>query len=231
MGLVEAVAQEGGSVSATTVATRSGLSFSTTSRLLRELTEAGLLERNPSTGTYGLGTRLLAVTRSGGEQSDLLRSALPVMEELRDETGETVSLHVAAVDRRVCIAEVQSRHAVRRVVPLGLALPLHRGATGAVIFATMAPNRQAEYLASPGLLGQERSDLERDTKVFKTHGWLLAADSWEPGLAGIAAPVRRGDTAVAVLTVSGPSSRWTPSVMKLSAPRLLSAAMSISIRL
>ena len=57
------------------------------------------------------------------------------MEELRDLTQETVSLHIRQRDLRVCIAQVESRRQVRRVVPVGYEVGINVGATGEVLLA------------------------------------------------------------------------------------------------
>ena len=227
--ILEAVAAGPGPVSTAAVASQVGISLSTVSRLMRELAEQGLLDREGSSGTYMLGGRLMALVRTATEPSNLLRIALPVMESLRDKTQETVSLHVRSGDSRVCIAEVQSLKPVRRVVPLGLVLPLHFGATGEVLLAGLSPAAIQDYLARVKLPARDSKALQTRLDQCRKNGWLMAVDSWVEGLAGIAAQVRSSDTDVASLAVSGPSFRWTAAAMNQHREAVVAAAHTISV--
>ena len=133
--ILEAVADDSVAATTTAISTRVGLSLSTTSRLVKELEQEGLIERSYENGPFTLGGRFLALARSAIQPASLLNAALPVMEELRDLTQETVSLHIRQRDVRVCIAQVESRRQVRRVVPVGYEVGINVGATGEVLLA------------------------------------------------------------------------------------------------
>ena len=149
--ILEAVADDSVAATTTAISTRVGLSLSTTSRLVKELEQEGLIERTYDNGPFTLGGRFLALARSAIQPASLLNAALPVMEELRDLTQETVSLHIRQRDVRVCIAQVESRRQVRRVVPVGYEVGINVGATGEVLLAGFpAPDLEA-YVDSLGL--------------------------------------------------------------------------------
>ncbi len=229
--LLEAVAANAGPVSTAVVSRRVGLSLSTVSRLMRELADAGLLDREIGTGDYVLGSRLVAMARSGAESSNLLRVALPVMESLRDLTQETVSLHVRNGDNRVCIAEIQSLQPVRRVVPQGLVVQLHRGATGEALLARLPDSVREDYLSRITLSQQEKRQLRERLDAIRRKGWEMAVDSVTLGVAGLAAPILAGDTPIASLAVSGPSFRWTETSMSRYVEPLMEAVRHISLRM
>ncbi len=214
----------------TSVAARVGLSVPTASRLMRELVDEGLLDRSDATGAYALGGRLIAIARTASEGNPLLEIALPIMEEIRNLTEETVSLHVRAGQARLCIAEVQSRHAVRRVVPVGLTLPLHYGGTGEVLLANLDESERDDYLRQLNLSTSERRRLETRLAKTRATNYAIAVGAFERELAGFAVPVSTSDGQVAALAVSGPSSRWTPSVMRRHAKRIQHLATQISAR-
>lgn len=228
IGILEAVAENGGQASATVVAARADLSLSTTSRLMRVLADRRLLERQEESSAYTLGSRLLAIVRPSRDQGDLLASARPAMELLRAATGETVSLHVAADDRRVCIAEVQSLHPVRRVVPLGFSVPLHFGATGHVLLAGMTSSERERYLTRLDASPTEVRALRRRLDRVRKQGFMIAVESWEKGLSGISAPVGWPSVGAVALSVSGPSARWTRAAMRASTEKVLEAASKVA---
>jgi IclR family transcriptional regulator, acetate operon repressor len=71
-----------------------GLTPSTTHRLLASLQEHGLVRKDPQ-GRYTLGPELLRLAQVARDTVTLTDIARPVMSCLRDQTNETVALHVA----------------------------------------------------------------------------------------------------------------------------------------
>ena len=73
--------------------------------------------------------------------------------------------------------------------------------------------------------------LARRIAVARARGWAAADEEMEPGLAAVAAPVRRFDgRIVAALNVSGPSFRFAPRLEEAGAV-VADAATRLSARL
>jgi IclR family acetate operon transcriptional repressor len=210
----------------TAIAAASGINLPTTSRLVKDLTAAGLLIRAESTATYRLGPRLVAMGKLASRRGMLLDIAPVHMDWLRDKTRETISLHIRVAGHRVCVAEVQSPEEVRRVVPAGLTLPLHTGATGLALLAHLTHDDREEYLA--GVDDTVRERLENSINETRTAGFAWAVDALARGVSGVAAPITEAGSAVAVLSVSGPSFRWTEARMREFAPELVDQARQVS---
>jgi DNA-binding IclR family transcriptional regulator len=101
---------------------------------------------------------------------------------LRDRTGESAQLYVAAGEARLCVASLESPHSLRTIVTVGATLPMDRGSAGAVL----------------------RGDPHIDRR-----GWIESVEEREKGVASVSAPVRRGARVVAAVSVSGPVERTT----------------------
>src|SRR5690606_6130275 len=115
-------------------------------------------------------------------------------------TEETVSLHVASGLRRVCIAEVQSRHEVRRVLPVGQTMPVDFGTAGEVLMAGMTPVDRRQRLKGLGVSDSEITRREQHYAEIAARGWSMAAEDWVAGVSGISAAVRdRSGSTVAAL--------------------------------
>jgi DNA-binding IclR family transcriptional regulator len=229
--ILEAVAAKGPAVSAAQVAESVGLSLSTVSRLMIQLADVGLLHRSARDRRYTLGPRLYALARAADSQIDVTAIARPLLEQLRDATGETASMHVARGRQRVCILEVPSHHAVRRVVRVGMAEPVFGSATGAVLLAARLPHEQAEELDALDVDPAERRRFEALVAHAAETGWALAADAWVPGLTGLSAAVRDGSTTFAAISASGPSSRFTAEIAESHVDTMLRTAEQISAQI
>jgi DNA-binding IclR family transcriptional regulator len=179
-----------------------GLHRATAHRLARALVAHGLLRRDAE-GRYLPGLRLLSLARAAAESLPLAAVAQPVLEALRDETGESAQLFVRDGDRRVCVAAAESPHGLRTIVAVGAALDLGRGSAGHVL---------------------------RGEDSVLAAGWCESVAEREPGVASVSAPVRDGCSVVAAISVSGPIERTSRApgdryaVAVVAAARRLEAA-------
>ena len=229
-GILDTIADSPQPLPAAEVARALKLPLPTTSCLMRELALRRYLQVEERSNSYSLGPRPLAWGYAA-RPAKLMTELAPEMEWLRDATGETVSLHVRSDDLRVCVAEVQSRQSVRRVVPIGLSVPLHFGATGLVLLAFASPEFTATYIKKLDLAERSKRALMKELELIAERGWAMAIDSWISGLAGLAAPVWEGDRVAASLVSSGPSQRFTHDVMTGQVENILAAAARASAKL
>ena len=226
--VLESVAANGAASSAAEVADETGLSLSTVSRLMIAFADAGLLHRSHRDRRYTLGPRLYALARAAGSQLDAVTVARPLLEQLRDVTGETVSLHVLRGHQRVCIAEVPSLHEVRRVVPVGHAEPVLGSATGAVLLAGRPLEEQQSDLDAIGPAPAERQRFEPLLAHARKHGWVIVSDGFVAGLTGLSAAVSdSGGTSMAI-SVSGPTVRFPREVALSHVDEVQRAAQTIA---
>ena len=228
--ILDIVAASPEPVAPTAVARQVHLPLPTVSRLMRALAERHYLQGEAPVNSNALGTRLLELGYAA-RPSSLVASLVPEMERLRDATDETVSLHVRSGEQRVCVAEVQSTQSVRRVVPVGLIVPVHFGATGIVLLADEPAGFVQAYAKKLRLDPPAAQVLADAIAQARAQGWAMAEDSWIAGLAGLAAPVRAGERVVASLAVSGPTFRWNRATMAQHVEALLEAARRGSARL
>jgi len=157
-----------------------GLPRATAHRLAVALEVHGLLRRDAE-GRFDLGPELATLGRAASERFPLASLALPVLSELRDETGESVQLFVREGNQRRCVVSLQSPHALRWIVPEGVLFPLDAGSAGRV------------------LSGEVGAD-----------GWVESVEERESGVASVSAPVHDAIGAVvAAVSVSGPIDRLT----------------------
>ena len=119
-----------------------GCSKSTVHRLLATLESMDVVERDTPLGHYRLGRRAREFAPTGWGRTDLRQLALPYMRQLREESEETVTLHLLDGYEHVVVEECESQEEIRRTLPLGQRAPLLRGATAKAILAFL-PDAEA----------------------------------------------------------------------------------------
>lgn len=185
-----------------------GLAKSTTSRMLTALERAGLLERDAA-GSYVAGRLFWLYAARHDPWEELVRLARPTMEQISEETHETVHLAVTRGDRVVQVAQVDSRFMLGTRDWTEIDVPPHCSALGKVFYAYGALPLPAGDLERP--TAATHADLEalrRDGEEARRLGWAVTADELEVGLSGVAVPVHRGrGELIAALGLSGPTQR------------------------
>lgn len=169
-----------------------GFSRATAYRLLSALETHRMVVRED--GRYSLGLRFVGWgTRALGGR-DLVAAARPILERLRNATGESTQLYVREGDRRVCVAAVERASGLRDTVPVGAVMPLDRGSAGRVILAWSKAQREAE--------------LRERLEDVRSRGWTESVAEREEGVASVSAPVfdTTGEL-ITVVSVSGPIAR------------------------
>jgi IclR family acetate operon transcriptional repressor len=234
--ILDAFSSEAPLLGATEIARRTGLSRSTAHRLINSLVKHDFL-RKDGNGKYALGSHLVgfATTITMAGIADVAR---PLMARLRDETGETVGLHVLQGRSRVVIEQVESHHALRRTyTEMGQLLPIHQGAPGKVLLAFARRDLQEEVLRSNLERATDQTivdpeSLRAELDAIKKRGYALSLAERVPGVHTAAAPVLDGHgLAVACLSVTGPAVRLPSRDLGKFGERCVAAANELAMRL
>ncbi len=171
-------------------------------RLAVALETHGLVRRLDD-GRFTLGLRLIGLGRAATASFPLATLARPILERLRDDTGESVQLYVVEGDARRCVISLQSPHGLRWIVPEGVLLPMERGSAGRA------------------LAGQ----------VTKA-GWSESVEERERGVCSVSAPIidhsdEHGERTVAAVSVSGPVERLSRTPGRNVGKAVVSAALEL----
>ena len=167
-----------------------GLPRATAHRLAVALEVHGFVERDAA-GRFLLGGRV-----SG---RSIARVARPALEDLRDDTGESVQLYVRRGDVRVCVVSLESPHSLRTIVPVGASLPMDVGSAAKAL---------------QGLTGRRR--------------WAESVEEREKGVASVSAPVLRDGDIVAAVSVSGPIERTSRTPGRRYAAAVVASADEVA---
>ncbi len=212
-GLLQLVVAVGEPVGVRDLARRSGLSRSTTGRMLGILGDLGMIERTAD-GAAVPGAGLAALTASVERSASLLRERLrPLTTDLVREFGENAALGVDDGHSFVYLDSARIEAAVQVADPVGERFDFHVVAPGLVAMAEWPQERLDEYLSVPLAAATERSITEPEAvrdrlRRIGADGFAWTDQELDLDVNGLAAPIRSADgSLVAVAALYGPAYR------------------------
>lgn len=218
--LLEAIANAREPVSLKYLSADTGLHPSTAFRILAALQQHDFVEKNGS-GHYELGRRLLSLAQRVPVRNDLREAAKPVLNWLRDQTGETVNLTVREGDEVIYVERAVPNRMMRVEQIIGSRAPLHVTAVGKLMLAESGDAGCRAYARRTGLPPYTRNTLTsaqqllNAVKLCHSAGYAYDDEEAELGVGCIGVLVRNADgEAVAGLSISAPRERrrdeWVP---------------------
>jgi IclR family acetate operon transcriptional repressor len=173
-------------------------------RALVTLAEAGWIQRTTADpGQWELTSRIVTLAQGAHGRASLRARARPVLEALRDETGETLLLSVPEDGKVVVLDVVESNQLVRTAPNVGLAVPAETSAAGTAILAWLPADELDRYVDGP-VTRRLRTRLAE----VRARGWSVNDRESTPGASAVGAPVLSATGhALGSITISGPASR------------------------
>jgi DNA-binding IclR family transcriptional regulator len=209
--ILDRLAEEG-EISAARLADLTGEPRSTVYRLLTSMQALEYVEPGTRRGTYRLGLALLRLGTAVVSRFDERQAALPVMERVHEETGETVFLCIRRGHEAVCIERIDGRWVRSMALRLGGALPLHVGAAPRALLAAEPRELWEAYVQQEGGLvaftkrtPTSKRTLFRALESVRETGVSISDEDVVLGMAAVGAAIRDHRGAVcAALSISGP---------------------------
>jgi len=208
--------EQDSTLSLTEIAQRTNLTLPTAHRMLKALQRESFLVHDKISGNYGLGPTILDLARvllQRSDQDELVVTAIPHLERIRETTGETVGLHIPMGELRMCLAELVSRRTIRTATGVGRTFALPNGASGQVLTA-WSKERLEMVEAQLDASEATRKKLRAQMKKVRESGYAISEGETIPGASALAFPIfgPNGDVRAAV-NITGPDQRWTRKEM------------------
>lgn len=211
---LEVIADAHEELSLQEIATRAGVNKSSAFRILFTLEKLGYLNRNPQTGKYQLGLKILESAQKARASFGVIQVAHPLMEALQQKFGETVNLAILQNNQLVYLEIIEGRHAFRMTGNAGARAPLHASAVGKAI-AAFLPDAALKPLLETNPLARltantitNRSAMRKVLVEVRQQGYALDNEEVELGAFCIAAPIfSNGSHPLHALSLSGPTPR------------------------
>lgn len=153
---------------------------------------------------------------SSGSDAQLIATAQPIMDALRDSEGETVFLGARRSDGRIrLLAKSVSHQAIRFDSDLTGSDPAFCTAMGRVLLAHWSPEKTSAYLNKERIVQItertiiDRIQIRRIIERARTDGYAISDEEAAEGGSGVAAPVRDSSgEVIAALDIATMSSRF-----------------------
>jgi IclR family KDG regulon transcriptional repressor len=237
--ILEAFTPNEGELGVTELSRRLKLHKNNVFRLLATLETRGYVEQDKESGNYRLGMKTFEVANIFTHHLGLVRQARPVLDQLAQATGEAVYLGVLDGPSVVCVDMVDTTQPVRVVPHLGRRLPAHAAALGKAQLAFRSREEREEMwkrAAPESVTGRtlvEPSRLAEELIRVAEREWALEDEELEPGVRGLAAPIRDyARRVVGAIGLRGPAFRLPLERLETElAPRVRAAARDVSKRL
>jgi len=208
MRVLEAIGEGDRSLSAAEVARRTDLPISTAYRIVEDLVEAQVLERDDRRRVY-IGLRLWELVIRSPRVSSLREVALPFMEDLNAVVNQHTTLYIVDKGEVLCLEMLSSKRSNSvNVMRPGSRLPILASAPGIVLAAFSQASVKEEFLKGKITAFTQYTIIDRDvlrkivaetrkTGFALTSGWIHAEST------GLAVPIIGDDgTAVAALSIT-----------------------------
>lgn len=218
------------SLQLTELAERAGLPLSSAHRLVRQLSQQGLLDLGAG-GTVRLGLRLWELVNRNSPTLALRQAAMPFMEDIQQVLNQNVNLAILEGWEALFVERLSRRGSVANRARVAGRMPVHISSAGLALMANQPRELQAEYLKhfrDPA--GKVTADVVRHLLAEAAQqGYAQLAGVVDPDTWGIAVPILDSKRrAVAALGVVVPLAE-----MRLQAlvPALQTAARGIGRQL
>jgi IclR family acetate operon transcriptional repressor len=218
----------------TQIAEQVGIHKSTAHRMLATLENRRFIQRDPDTGIYRLGIRLLQMAYLTLEQNDLRRLAVPFMHRLCDLYEENIDLAVLDDTDVVFVNILEGPQRVKLAAAIGQRLPAFATASGKAILGFM-PEKQVRRILDQGMPQLTHYTLVSPDVLFdnlnsvREQGFAISEQELEEQINAVAAPIFDQEKhPIASIAVAGPAYRLTRERMMEIGPVLVATTREIS---
>jgi DNA-binding IclR family transcriptional regulator len=165
-------------------------------RILRILTDRGLINKTGEKGLYRLGMKLIYLSNRLESKLKLRSVAWPLMQELALNTGKTIELCTLDRDQLILIEQIEGNEGVRLFSRIGSAYPyFHTIAAGKIYLAHMGKEKRKDVLQKIGLPVVTKhtitdiDQLEEELSIIVKNGYAFEDQELREGVRRVVAPI------------------------------------------
>lgn len=199
--VLELLAAENVPLNLSTISDRLGRSAGELFRMLQVLEFKGFITFSETGAGYVLTNKLFALGMAQAPVRSLLEIALPIMRRLSHTIGQSCHVAVPSEDQIVVVARIERPGDLGFSVRVGYRREIARATSGLVLFAFQNDEVRRAWLRRCGLKGNAAAAFVTQADAVRARGFHQAASHFVQGIVDLSAPVLRGESAIAALTV------------------------------
>jgi DNA-binding IclR family transcriptional regulator len=234
--IVKHLAKEPYSFTATEISRDLGVNRSTAHRILSDLMEEGIVIQNYTTKKFSLGPMAYHIGVSYTENKDYLIQIKYIVEEVAQQTGQSVGFTIMENGSIINIYEVESFQPIKIGYRQGEFYPINCGAYGKCIMAFYEPYEDLEKIVySTKLVRKTQNTITDPEKLLEEYqqirrqGYAVSDEENLLGAIGIGAPVRNfTGRVIGCLGVACVKSGMTKADLELCRDKIIEGARKIS---
>ncbi len=191
-----------------------GLLKPTINRILLQLEEEGLLQREPIHKHYLPGPRARKMVFDVMSNEDLSAPRHAILQALSDEVGETCNCTMLDGNHTVYFDRVETDWPYRIQLPVGSHLPLHCTASGKLFLAHMNARQRRRLITAAPLKNYtdcsitDTKLLNAELKRIKANGYGIDNEELMDGMVAVSVPIFNADNEICfTLAVHAPTVR------------------------
>jgi DNA-binding IclR family transcriptional regulator len=172
-------------------------------RMILVLEHRGYIEQKEDGSGYVPTSKLFTLGMEQAPTKTLLESALPVMRVLSDNAEQSCHLATRAGGEIVIVARMEAAGLLGFSVRIGYRQPLQVTGSGTVLYSFQPQSIRERWEGElvPQLVGPELARFRRRADKVLRQGFDQHPSDVVPGIIDLSAPILRGDSAVAALTM------------------------------
>ena len=239
LGILELLSQRGEPIELAAIADQLDIPRSATHRLLTDLVRCGYVRQMRDHGDYVLTTKLVSLGLSFLSNTGIVDVAQPLLDRLAEISGELVRLSVIDGQRLTWVARAQgARQGLRYDPDMGSDARLSCSSSGIAWLSALSDEEALHLLASQELGRPEQfgpnaprtvQAVLAQVQAARHRGYSITVETYTAGLNAMAAPIRlAGQAPLGVVSIAGPTVRFSEARMQTLAPELLSYAAQLA---
>ena len=199
--VIELLAAEKSPLNLSAISARLGRSSGELFRMLQVLEYKGFITTAENGSGYVLTNKLFALAMAQAPVRSLVETALPIMRKLAQDIGQSCHIAVASEDQIVVITRIERPGDLGFSVRIGYRREIASATSGLVLFAYQDDEVRRLWLKRCRLKGDAADSFIERANIVRSRGHHEAASSFVRGIVDVSAPILRGDSAVAALTI------------------------------
>jgi len=185
------------------ISARLSRSVSELFRMVQVLETRGYVSLSQRGDGFELTNKLFSLGISRGPNQNLLASALPLMQQLSEQTRQACHLTIASDDRMVVIARIEAPGDLGFSVRVGYQRPLIHSGSGVVLYAFQKPKVREQWRAilRPGATSEEWAHFESLVERVQAQGHNISPSEYIDGITDLSCPINGDVGTIAALTM------------------------------